>query len=107
VVAFRVRSADPEVPFRLMGNRTLFPGLRRRVDNGGVIVYVRVLEPVLKNMPRIYEFVAKFGSESGAGNLANWLWSHLQGTDAILEIRRVEVPIQSSAIREALLAAAR
>lgn len=105
VVAFRVRSYDPEVPFRVMATRTVVPGVRRQVHNGGAIVYVRAVDPALRNMPRIYEFLAQFGSENAAAILANRLWSDLQGMDAILEIRRVEVRMQRTAIRDALLMA--
>src|SRR5262245_45323583 len=34
-----VQTMDPEVPLRLMGTRTLVPGLARRIHNGGVLVY--------------------------------------------------------------------
>jgi hypothetical protein len=105
VVEFRVRSADPEVPFRLMASRALVPGLRRAVQDGGVIVYLQTLEPALTHMPRIYEFMVRFGSENAAGVLALRLSTDLEATDAILEIGRVEVPILRTLIKEALLAA--
>jgi hypothetical protein len=104
-VAFRVRSLDPEVPFRLMATRTVVPGVRRHVYNGGIIVYLRAVDPALRNMPRIYEFLAQFASENAAAILANRLSSDLQGTDAILEIGRADVRVQSAAIRDALLMA--
>jgi len=75
------------------------------VHNGGVIVYVRAVDPALRNMPRIYEFLVQFGSENAAGILANRLWSDLQGTGATLEIGRLDVRMQSAAIRDALLMA--
>ncbi|PYQ48921.1 MAG: hypothetical protein DMF78_19945 [Acidobacteria bacterium] len=105
IVAFRVRSLDPEVPFKVMATRTVVPGVRRQVYNGGVIVYLRAIQPALRNMPQIYEFLAQFGSENAAGILANRLWSDLQGTGATLEIGRVEVQVQGAAIRDALLRA--
>ena len=104
-VAFRVRSLDPEVPFRVMATPTVVPGVRRQVYNGGVIVYLRTVDPALRNMPRIHEFLVQFGSENAAGILANRLWSDLQGTGATLEIGRVEVRMQVAAIRDALLTA--
>lgn len=105
MVSFRVRSADPRIPLRLIAaDGRLVPGLRRQVADGG-IVYVRAVEPALTWMPRIYEFLAHFRSESGAAMVANHLEADLQGTVATLEIRRAEVPVESSAIREALLAA--
>ena len=104
-VAFRIRSLDSEVPFRVMATRTIVPGVRRHVHNGGVIAYLRAVDPALKDMPQIYEFLAHFGSENAAGILAYRLWSDLQGTDATLEIGRVEVNMQSAAITDALLMA--
>jgi hypothetical protein len=88
-----------------MATRTIAPGVRRHVHNGGVIVYLRAEDPALRNMPRIHEFLAQFGSENAAGILANRLWTDLQGTGATLEIGRVEVRMQSPAIRDALLMA--
>lgn len=105
IAEFRVRSLDPEVPFRVMATRTVVPGMRRQVYNGGAIVYLRAVDPALRGMPRIYEFVAQFGSENAAGILANRLWSDLEATDATLEIGRVEVHMQTAAIRDALLIA--
>jgi hypothetical protein len=104
-VAFSVRSLDPEVPFRVMATRALTPGVRRQVYNGGVIVYLRAVDPALRDMPRIHEFLAQFGSENAAGILAKRLWADLQGAGATLEIGRVEVRIQTGAIRDALLTA--
>jgi len=104
-VAFRIRSFDSEVHFRVMATHNVVPGVRRHVHNGGVIVYVRAVDPALTNMPRIHEFLVQLGSENAAGILANRLWSDLQGTGATLEIGRVEVHMQSAAIRDALLMA--
>lgn len=108
MVSFRVRSADPGVPVRLIASATLVPGLRRQVADGGAeggIIYLRALEPALTCMPRIYEFLAQFRSEKGASVVADHLEADLQGTVATLEIRRAEVPLESSAILEALLMA--
>ncbi len=105
IVAFRVRSLDPEVPFRVMATRTVVPGVRRQVHNCGVIVYLRAVDPALRGMPRIHEFQAQFASENAAGILANRLWSDLRNTDATLEIGRAEVHMQTAAIRDALLIA--
>jgi hypothetical protein len=106
LVCFRVRSADPRVTLRLLAARTVVPGFRRQVHPGASIVYVRALEPALREMPRSYEFLAHFQSESAAALLANRMEVDLHGMGATLEIRRSEVPIQSVAILEALLAAA-
>ena len=106
-VAFRVRSLDPEVPFRVMATRTVFPGVRRYVHNGGVIVYLRAVDPALRHMPRIHEFVAQFGSGNAAGMLASRLRDDLLGMDVVLEIGRDEVRMESAAIRDALLVTGR
>jgi len=103
MVSFRVRSVDPHLPLRMMGTHALVPGGRRQVREGG-IVYVRAVEPVLVDMPRIYEFLAHFRTENAAAVLASCLESDLLDTGAILEIRGIEVPIEGTAIRDALLA---
>jgi hypothetical protein len=110
MVSFRIRSADPRAPFRVMGARTVLPGIRRSVQeegaDEGAFIYVRTVEPALIEMPRIYEFLAHFPSPNAAGVLAARLEADLGGTGATLEIRRVEVPIDSAAILTALLTAA-
>lgn len=106
LVCFRVRSRDPRVVFRVMATRTVFPGLRRFIQDGGTIIYVRTEEPALTEMPRIYEFLAQFRSENGAAILATYLEADLQGTSTTLEIRRADVPLESDAIRQALVTAA-
>jgi plasmid stabilization system protein ParE len=106
MVSFRIRSADPRVPFRLMATHTLVPGLRRRVHHAGSLIYVRAVEPALTDMPRIYEFLAHFQSARAAAMLAQRLEVDLEGTAATLEIRRLEVPLESEAIRRALVEAA-
>jgi hypothetical protein len=103
MVALRVRSYDSHVPLRLMSTHALVPGGRRQVREGG-IVYVRALEPALMEMPRIYEFLAHFRTETAAAVIASCLEAELLDTGAILEIRGVEVPIDGTAIRDALLA---
>ncbi len=105
MVALRVRTSDPEVAFRLMATRTLFPGLRRQVGDGG-ITYVRSVAPVLVDMPRIYEFLAHFRSQNSAVDIAHRLEEDLRDTEATLEIRRLEVPIDRIVILAALLEAA-
>jgi hypothetical protein len=105
-VVFRVRTFDFEVPLRLMATRLLLPGLRRAVDEDAVIVYLQTLEPVLTHMPRVYDFLAQFSPGGGAAALARQLSGDLGGTDAVLEVQRVEVPIRATAIAEALLSAA-
>jgi plasmid stabilization system protein ParE len=106
MVSFRVRSADPLVAFRLMGTRTLVPGMRRAVHRGGSLIYVRAVEPALTEMPRIYEFLAHFQSASAAAVLAQRLEMDLAGLAATLEVRRLEVPAEGEAILRALVEAA-
>jgi hypothetical protein len=105
MVSFRIRSSDPRVAFRLMATHTLVPGLRRAVHHAGSFIYVRAVEPALTEMPRIYEFLAHFQSGRAAAILAHCLQEDLGETTATLEIRRVEVPLESEAIRRALLEA--
>jgi hypothetical protein len=105
MVSFRIRSSDPRVAFRLMATNTLVPGLRRAVHHAGSFIYVRAVEPALTEMPRIYEFLAHFQSSRAAAILAHCLEDGLVETTATLEIRRVEVPLESEAIRLALLEA--
>ena len=106
MVAFRVRSTDPLVAFRLMGTQTLVPGMRRAVHRGGSLIYVRAVEPALTEMPRIYEFLAHFQSASGAAVIAHCLELDLAGMAATLEIRKLEVPAEGDAILKALVEAA-
>jgi hypothetical protein len=105
MVSFRIRSSDPRVAFRLMATHTLVPGLRRAVHHAGSFIYVRAVEPALTEMPRIYEFLAHFQSGRAAAILAQRLEADLEETTATLEIRRVEVALESEAIRRALLEA--
>jgi len=105
VVKFCVRTGDPEVPFRVMATRTLVPGVRRQIHNGGVIVYFRAREPALRHMPVVYEFVAQFGSKDAAAILADRLCQDLTGTDAIFEVGKDEVRLEAGAILEAFVAA--
>lgn len=105
VVKFCLRTSDPEVPFRVMATRTLMPGVRRQIHNGGVIVYRRAREPALRHMPVVYEFVAQFGSTDGAAILADRLSQDLKGTGAIFEVGKDEVRLEAGAILQAFLAA--
>jgi hypothetical protein len=66
---------------------------------------VRSVEPALTEMPRIYEFLAHFQSARAASILAQRLEADLEGTTATLEIRRVEIALESEAIRRALMEA--
>ena len=110
MVSFRVRARDPRVSFRLMAATMVLPGQRRVIEDEeageGVLIYVRTVEPALTEMPRIYEFLAHFPCESAAAPLAERIEADLRGTEATLEIRRVDVPIDAAAILTALLSAA-
>jgi hypothetical protein len=102
-VNLSVVTADPEVPFRIMARRTLVPGARRYVHNGGVIVYEGSSgEDVV---PKTYDFLVQFGSQNAAALLANKLWSELQGLGVALEIEGASVPVHHAAIKDALLGA--
>ncbi|HEY8152393.1 MAG TPA: hypothetical protein VIK51_26040 [Vicinamibacteria bacterium] len=105
MVSFRIRSSDPRVAFRVMGTHTLVPGLRRAVHHAGSFIYVRAVEPALTEMPRIYEFLAHFQSSRAAAVLAQRLEADLEETTATLEVRRVEVALESEAICRALMEA--
>ena len=105
MVSFRIRSSDPRVAFRVMDTHTLVPGLRRAVHHAGSLIYVRAVEPALTEMPRIYEFLAHFQSARAAAVLAQRLEADLEGTTATLEVRRVEVALESEAICRALMEA--
>src|SRR5205814_6107397 len=106
LVYFRVLSAAHLDPLRVMSSTSLVPGDRRQVHPRGAIVYVRTLEPVLREMPRIYEFLAHFQSEEAAAALAARLEADLGGGAARLEIRRREVALDAELIRTALVEAA-
>jgi hypothetical protein len=105
VITLRVIAVDPEVPFQVMGTRTLLPGLRRHIHNGGVLLYRGSARPPSRGEAAVYEFVAQFGSDNAAAILANRLWSDLHGLAATLEIDGAVVEIQNGAIKDALLAA--
>ena len=106
MVSLRIRTRDPRVSFRLMGATMVIPGQRRVIVDkeagDSVLIYVRTVEPALTEMPRIYEFLAHFQSGRAAAILAHCLQEDLGETTATLEIRRVEVPLESEAIRRAL-----
>jgi hypothetical protein len=103
VVRLRVESLDPEVPLRMMATRTLVPGLRRRIPNGGVLVYEGAAPGTRGGLPTTYDFLAQFASANAAGRMANTLWNDLHGAGAVLQIEDLEVPIYNAAIKEALL----
>lgn len=103
-VRMRLRTPDPEVPFRFMKTRTLVRGTRRYIHNGGVIVYEG---PTANHATadEAYEFLVHVGSENAAGMMANRLWSDLHGEGVTLEVDGKDTQIQNAAIKDALLGA--
>jgi hypothetical protein len=101
-----VKTVDPLVPFRLMAARTLVPGQRRQIFEGGVLIFKRTVRAPSTDRPGAYDFVAQFGSENAAGIMANKLWNDLHGLGATLEIEGVEViPLTNASIKDALVGA--
>jgi hypothetical protein len=98
-VRFTVETPDPDVPLRLMGTRTLVPGVVRRIHNGGALVYEGA------SRGGIYDFTAQFASENAAALLANTLWNELHGVAARLSVEDVEVAMRNAAIKDALTGA--
>jgi hypothetical protein len=105
VAHLRLESVDPVAPLRMMATRTLVPGQRRRIKEGGAIVYEKTVREPSAGTPGAYEFVAQFGSENAAGLMANTLWNDLHGLGARLLVEGEEVALTNSAIKDALLAA--
>ena len=105
VVRLRLETIDPTAPLRLMKTRTLVPGQRRWIKEGGGVVYERMVEAPSAGHPGAYDFVAQFGSENAAGLMANTLWNDLHGLGARLLVEGREVALTNAAIKDALLAA--
>jgi hypothetical protein len=105
VVQLRLETVDPHVPFRLMAARTLVPGQRRQIFEGGVLMFKRTVRAPTVDRPGAYDFVAQFGSENAAGIMANTLWNDLHGVGATLEIEGEKVAITNASIKDALVGA--
>jgi hypothetical protein len=105
VAHLRLETVDPAAPLRMMATRTLVPGKRRRIKEGGALVYKRTVREPSAGNPGAYEFVAQFGSENAAGLMANTLWNDLHGLGARLLVEGEEVALTNAAIKDALLAA--
>jgi hypothetical protein len=105
VARLRLESMDPAAPLGLMRTRTLAPGTRRRVRDGGVLVYEGTRREPTAQEPGAYDFVAQFGSRNAAGVMANTLWSDLHGLGARLFVDEEEVELTNTAIKDALMAA--
>jgi hypothetical protein len=105
VAHLRLETVDPAAPLRMMATRTLVPGQRRRIKEGGTLVYKRTVHEPSAGHPGAYEFVAQFGSENAAGLMANTLWNDLHGLGARLLVEGEEVALTNAAIKDALLAA--
>jgi hypothetical protein len=107
-VAFvEVVSADPQLPLRLMSTRTLAPGWRRRVADGGLIVYEGTLQAPTASEAGRYAFLVQFTSENGAALVANALWSTLHMDVAGVKIEGVHVAVNHSEMKETLIRTAR
>jgi hypothetical protein len=101
----RLETVDPAAPLRMMATRTLVPGQRRRIKEGGAIVYEGTVREPSGGNPGAYEFVAQFGSENAAALMANTLWNDLHGLGARLLVEGEEVALTNASIKDALLAA--
>jgi hypothetical protein len=104
VVQLRLETVDPAAPLRLMATRTLVPGQRRRIKEGGALVYEKTVREPEVGIPGVYEFAAQFGSENAAALMANTLWNDLHGLAARLLVGGEEVALTNAAIKDALLA---
>lgn len=105
VVHLRLETVDPSVPLRMMATRTLVPGQRRWIKEGGVLVYERMLREPVRGKAGAYNFVAQFGSENAAGLMANTLWNDLHGLGVRLLVEGQEVRMTNASIKDELLAA--
>lgn len=105
VAHLRLETVDPLAPLRLMATRTLVPGQRRRIKEGGALVFERTVREPSAGNPGAYDFVAQFGSDNAAGLMANTLWNDLHGLGARLLVEGHEVALTNAAIKDALLAA--
>ena len=105
VVHLRLETVDPTVPLRMMATRTLVPGQRRWIKEGGVLVYERMVREPIRGKAGAYNFVAQFGSENAAGLMANTLWNDLHGLGVRLLVEREEVRMTNASIKDALLEA--
>jgi hypothetical protein len=105
VVRLRLETVDPTAPLRMMATRTLVPGQRRWIKEGGVFVYERMVRQPVAGKAGAYDFVAQFGSENAAGLMANTLWNDLHGLGVRLLVEGDEVGMTNSSIKDALLAA--
>jgi hypothetical protein len=99
----RIETLDPLLPLDLMATRTLVPGQRRVIYNGGLIVYEGSVETPTATTPGIYDFTVQFGSDVEAAVLANKLWTALHGRGAMVEIEGMPVTVSNGAIKDALL----
>jgi hypothetical protein len=98
---FSLTSLDPTLPKRLLGV-TPGPSTARHIHNAGVVVY-RGSTAVGSAGRHRHGFTVEFGTDNGAGVVANWLWSSLHAHVSTLEIGGHDVPVQNAAIKRALL----
>ena len=88
-----------------MAARTLVPGQRRQIFEGGVLVFQRTVRAPSADGPGLYDVIAQFGSENAAGLMANTLWNDLHGMGARIFVAGDEVKMTNAAIKDALLGA--
>jgi hypothetical protein len=101
-----VESADPALPLRLMGTRTLVPGQRRRIQDVAALVYEGTLRSPSPAERGLYAFVAEFTSDNAAALLANVVWSELHGTAARIVVEGTPITLDHAALKGTLLDAA-
>jgi hypothetical protein len=101
-----IESADPTLPLRLMGTRTLVPGQRRRMQDVAALVYEGTLRSPSATERGRYAFVAEFTTDNAAALLANTLWSELRGTAAWVAVEGTPITLAHAALKDTLLDAA-
>ena len=101
-----IQSADPTLPLRIIGTRTLTPGQRRRVHDTAVLEYTGTIESPGPSAPGRYGFRIDFRSDNAAALVANFLWSTLHAEQAVVLVEGVPVALTNSALKETLLATA-
>jgi hypothetical protein len=101
-----IESADPTLPLRLMGTRTLVPGQRRRMQDIAALVYEGTLRAPSATERGRYAFVAEFTTDNAAALLANMVWSELHGTAAWVAVEGTPITLAHAALKDTLLDAA-
>jgi hypothetical protein len=102
VAQLQVESLDAGIPMRVMGVRTLVPGMRRRIRDAGVVTYEGTLRAAADERPGLYSFAIEFGTPNTAALLANTLWSELRSASRVV-VDGEDVPLNHAALKAALL----